>query len=82
MGRRLGLRTFQTEGTPCSEAGMWTKQGKTDHRKKVHVAGAMESSGRGMLWWRGLAIPFQEVSGPQPGGQRRHGRGSSGLRRD
>lgn len=62
MGRRLGLRTFQTEGTPCSEAGMWTKQGKTDHRKKVHVAGAMESLGRGMLWWRGLAIPFQEVS--------------------
>ena len=36
---------------------MWTKQGKTDHRKKVHVAGAMESSGRGVLWWRGLASP-------------------------
>lgn len=61
---------------------MWTRQGKTDHRKKVHAAEATEGSGRGMLWWRGPAIPFQKVSGPQPGGQGRHGRGSSGLRRD
>lgn len=62
MGR--GLRTFQTERTSCSEAGMWTRQGKTDHRKKVHAAEATESSGRGMLRWRGPAIPFQKVSGP------------------
>lgn len=46
---------------------MWTKQGKTDHRKKVHVAGATESLGRSMLWWRGPALPFRKISGPSLG---------------